>query len=159
MYSIRRIQKEDQPRLRKFWVERWGDETIVAHGVVYRVDTMDGFLAMEGREIVGLITLAHSDAGCEIVSIDSVHEEKGVGTALIEAVVKAARESGCGRLFLITTNDNLPALGFFQKRGFELVSVHRGAVNESRKIKLSIPLIGHDGIPLRDEIELELRLA
>lgn len=158
MITFRRITREDQARLRKFWVERWGDETIVAHGVVYRVDTMDGFLALEGREIVGLITLAHSDQGCEIVSIDSVQEQKGVGTGLIEAVIREAREKGCKRLYLITTNDNLPALGFFQKRGFELVAVHRGAVNESRKIKLSIPLTGHDGIPMRDEIELEMNL-
>jgi DNA-3-methyladenine glycosylase I len=158
MITIRPITREDQPRLRKFWVDRWGDETIVAHGVVYRVDTMDGFLALDGRDIAGLITLAHSEVGCEIVSIDSVHEEKGVGTALIEAVIKEARENGCKRLFLITTNDNLQALGFFQKRGFELVALHRGAVTESRKIKISIPLTGHDGIPLRDEIELEMNL-
>ena len=158
MITIRNMTREDQPRVRKFWVERWGDETIVAHGDVYHVDTMDGFIAMDGREIVGLITLAHSDDGCEIVSIDSVHEEKGVGTSLLEAVIKAAREHGCKRLFLITTNDNLPALGFFQKRGFELSALHRGAVNESRKIKLSIPLTGHDEIPIRDELELEMNL-
>lgn len=65
---------------------------------------------------------------------------------------------GCQRVFLITTNDNLNALGFYQKRGFELVAVHRGAVNESRKAKPSIPLIGYDGILLRDEIELEMLL-
>ncbi|MCL4528974.1 MAG: GNAT family N-acetyltransferase [Chloroflexi bacterium] len=158
MITIRSITREDQPRLRKFWVERWGDETIVAHGVVYRVDTMDGFLALDGREIVGTITLAHSDDDCEIVSIDSVREEKGIGTSLLEAAIKAAREKGCKRLFLITTNDNLPALGFFQKRGFELSALHRGAVNESRKIKLSIPPTGHDDIPIRDELELEMNL-
>ncbi len=158
MITIRRIVHEDQPRLRKFWVERWGDEIVVAHGVAYHVDTMDGFIALDGRDIVGLITLAHSENGCEIVSIDSVHEEKGVGTALIEAVTREAREKGCKRLFLITTNDNLQALGFFQKRGFELSALHRGAVNESRKIKPSIPLTGHDNIPIRDELELEMNL-
>lgn len=159
MITIRPITREDQPRLRRFWVERWGDEIIVAHGVAYHVDTMEGFLALDGKEIVGMITLAHSDEGCEIVSIDSVHEEKGVGTSLLEAVIKAAREKGCQRLFLITTNDNLPALSFFQKRGFVLSALHRGAVNESRKIKLSIPLTGHDDIPIRDELELEMDLT
>ena len=62
------------------------------------------------------------------------------------------------RVFLITTNDNMHALRYYQKRGSELVAVHRGAVNESRKIKPSIPLTGMDGIPLRDEIELEMNL-
>ncbi len=158
MITIRSITREDQPRLRKFWVERWGGEIIVAHGVVYHVDTMDGFLALDGKEIVGLITLAHSQDSCEIVSIDSIHEDKGVGTSLLEAVIQAAREKGCKRLFLITTNDNLQALGFFQKRGFELSALRRGAVNESRKIKLGIPLTGHDDIPIRDELELEMNL-
>jgi GNAT superfamily N-acetyltransferase len=77
---------------------------------------------------------------------------------LINAVVEEARKRNCTRIFLITTNDNLNALGFYQKRGFELVAIHRGAVNESRKIKPGIPLMGNDGIPLRDEIELELTL-
>jgi N-acetylglutamate synthase-like GNAT family acetyltransferase len=77
---------------------------------------------------------------------------------LINAVLGEARKQNCGRVFLITTNDNMQALRFYQKRGFELVAVHRGAVNESRKIKPSISLIGNDGIPLRDEIELEMIL-
>lgn len=158
MLIIRRITSDDLPRLRKFWAERWGDEFVVAHGVVYHPDLLDGFLAMDGNDVIGLITLAHSDDGCEIVSLDSLREDKGIGSALIKEVIKAAREKGCQRLFLITTNDNLRALGFYQKRGFELVAIHRGAVNESRKIKPNIPLVGENGIPLRDEIELEMSL-
>jgi GNAT superfamily N-acetyltransferase len=76
----------------------------------------------------------------------------------MNAVVDEARKQNCERVFLATTNDNLHALRFYQKRGFELVAVHRGAVNESRKIKPGIPLIGNDGIPIRDEIELEMNL-
>ena len=158
MLIIRRIQPEDLPRLRKFWMERWGDDFVVAHGVVYHPDLLDGFLAMDGNDVIGLITLAHSDDGCEIVSLDSLREDKGIGSTLIKEVIKAAREQGCRRLFLITTNDNLRALGFYQKRGFQLVAVHRGAVDESRKIKPNIPLVGENGIPLRDEIELEMSL-
>jgi DNA-3-methyladenine glycosylase I len=158
MLIIRRLTREDLPQVRKFWKQRWGDEFVVAHGVSYHPDLLDGFLAMDGREMVGLITLAHSDDGCEIVSLDSLREDIGIGTALIDEVAKAAREIGCKRLFLITTNDNLHALGFYQKRGFEIVAIHRGAVNESRKVKPSIPLVGENGIPLRDEIELEMSL-
>jgi ribosomal protein S18 acetylase RimI-like enzyme len=158
MVNIRRLMPEDLPRLRRFWKERWGDEFVVAHGVVYRPDLLDGFLMWEAGEIIGLITVAHAGDACEIVSLDSLREDKGIGSALIQAVVRAAREKGCRRLFLITTNDNLRALGFFQKRGFEISAVNRGAINESRKIKPGIPLIGENGIPLRDEIELEMKL-
>ena len=158
MTKIRRITPSDISRVRRFWKEYWGDEYIVARGVVHHPELLDGFFAWDGTEIIGLITVAHSDAGCEIVSLDSLREDKGVGSALIDAIIKAAREKGCKRLFLITTNDNLHALGFFQKRGFAISAVHRGAVNESRKIKPGIPQIGMNGIPLRDEIEMEMNL-
>jgi DNA-3-methyladenine glycosylase I len=82
----------------------------------------------------------------------------GIGTALIEAVADEAGKRGCRRVTLSTTNDNLHSLGFYQRRGFELVSIRRGAVTESRKRKPGIPLLGENEIPLRDEIELELRL-
>jgi RimJ/RimL family protein N-acetyltransferase len=82
-----------------------------------------------------------------------------VGTALIEAVTEAAREAGCRRLWLITTNDNLHALRFYQRRGFRLAALHRDGITESRRQKPSIPLIGLDGIPIRDEIELEMALT
>ena len=64
-----------------------------------------------------------------------------------------------GLLSCRASNDNPPALRFYQKRGFALVAVHANAVERSRQIKPEIPLIGRGGIPIRDEIELELRTA
>lgn len=57
-----------------------------------------------------------------------------------------------------SSNDNLNALRFYQKYGFTLVALYPNALAQSRKLKPQIPLIGNDGIPLRDEIELELDL-
>jgi len=57
-----------------------------------------------------------------------------------------------------TTNDNLNALRFYQKRGFVLAAVYPEAIERARKIKPTISLIGYEGIPLRDEIELEMPL-
>jgi len=158
MISIRRLTIYDLPHLRQVWKENWGDEFVVAHGVIYYPDTLDGFIALDGDEWIGEITHTISENECEVVSLDSAREGMGVGTMLIQKVVEEAREKGCRRIFLITTNDNLNALGFYQKRGFELVAVHRGAINESRKIKPGISLIGANNIPLRDEIELEMLL-
>jgi DNA-3-methyladenine glycosylase I len=155
---IRRLTKTDLPRLRQFWKQNWGDEFVVAHGVIYHPDTLDGFIAFDDKEWVGEITYSFTEDGCEIVSLDSMREGQGLGTKLIHAVMEEARKHDCKRVFLITTNDNLNALGFYQKRGFEMVKINRGAVNESRKIKPSIPLVGMNNIPLRDEIELEIIL-
>ncbi len=157
--NYRRSVLQDTSQIRDFWREHWGDEFIVAHGEVYHPEGLEGLVALDGSQWVGLVTYKILGGECEIVSLDSLREGEGIGTSLIEQVVQEARQAACARVFLITTNDNLEALGFYQKRGFELVRVNRGAVNRSRKIKPTIPLIGMHGIPLRDELELEMTLG
>jgi ribosomal protein S18 acetylase RimI-like enzyme len=151
--NIRRLTQNDLPRLRDFWTKQWGSEIIVVHNEIVRYDEVDGFIY---DDWAGVITFMIRGEECEITSLDSLHEGKGIGTALINEVLRKAKEKKCRRVFLITTNDNLHALGFYQRRGFELVAIHRGAVNESRKLQPSIPLIGENNIPLCDEIELEI---
>ena len=107
---------------------------------------------------MGLLTYTIDGDSCEIVTIDAMVERRGVGSLLIAAVEDAARDAGCTRLWLITTNDNEGALGFYRANGFELVAVHEGAVARSRELKPSIPLVNEAGVPIQDEIEMERRL-
>jgi len=158
MTFLRRLTRDDLPRLRQFWVEHWDGEEMITRGNIYHPEQLDGFVLEDGNEWIGLLTFFVKDNECEVTSFDSLREGHGIGTKLINAVMDEARKQNCRRVFLITTNDNMHALRFYQKRGFELVALYRGAVNESRKIKPSIPLTGFDGIPLRDEIELEMKL-
>jgi ribosomal protein S18 acetylase RimI-like enzyme len=157
MPTLRRLTQDDLPRLRQFWIEHWGAEEMIARGNVYRPEQLDGFVVQDKSEWIGLLTFVIRDGECEVTSLDSLREGRGIGSLLIDKAVEEARAGDCRRLFLITTNDNLHALGFYQKRGFEIVAVYRGAVNESRKRKPSIPLVGMNAIPLRDEIELEIK--
>jgi hypothetical protein len=129
---------------------------VISRGKVHDARKLPGFVARSAGNNVGLATYRLSSQECELVTLDSWQENLGVGTSLIEAVKRVAIKAGCARIWLITTNDNLHALGFYQKRGFHLVAVHCGALAESRKIKPSIPEIGFGGIPLRDELELEM---
>jgi len=158
MFSIRPFGNVDRPWVRQWMIDHWGAELMIAHGDKIYPAEFPGFVAESGADKVGLITYALRDDGCEILSLDSLVEGQGIGLALIEAVRRIAIDNGICRLWLITTNDNLNALRFYQKRGFELVKIHRRAVDESRKIKPSIPLLGNYGIPIRDEIELEMML-
>ena len=57
-------------------------------------------------------------------------------------------------LWLTTTNDNLDALRFYQRRGFRLAEMRAGAIERYRGRKPSIPLLGEFAIPLRDELRL-----
>jgi len=148
----------DREWVSEFMLVHWGSNKVVSRGVVYYPQDLPGFVAMYDGEKVGLVTYNITGTNCEIVTINSIRLFAGVGTALIEAVRDIALKSGCKRLWLITTNDNMNALRFYQKRGFVLVAIHRDALDISRKLKPEISLIGNDGIPLRDEIELEMLL-
>ena len=156
--SLRRLTSEDVPRLRQFWNDHWSGEFIVTRGFIHQPDQVEGFVAEEADYWTGLITYKIAHDECEVISLDGLREGEGIGTMLLRKVVEEARIRNCKRIFLITTNDNLYALGFYQRRDFEIAAVYRGAMNESRKIKPGIPEIGHNHIPLRDEIELEMLL-
>ncbi len=109
-------------------------------------------------QLLGMLTYVpgHDWRQCEILTLHAGEQWHGTGTALIETAGQLARRQGCSRLWVITTNDNVDALRFYQRRGFCLVRVHRGAVDRSRaSLKPEIPTVGAYGIPLRDEIELE----
>lgn len=153
--DVRPLHDDDRSWVDELVRERWGAPTVVAHGRVYRPAELAGFVAVEGGETLGLATYELDGDACEVVTIDALVEGRGVGSALLEAVAEAARAAGCHRVWLITTNDNLRALAFYQKRGFELAALHRGAVDAARRLKPEISRIGAGGIPLRDELELE----
>ena len=158
-FHIQPLKPEDRDWVSGLITRRWGAETVVGHGATYHPAQLPGFVAVSGSEKLGLVTHHIEGNHCEIVTIDSLRPATGIGMALIEAVKKVACQTRCKRLWLITTNDNLNALRFYQKRGFVLVAVHRNAVDRARQQKPEIPLIGEDGIPLRDEIELEMILG
>ncbi len=149
---------EDREEVKRYLRHHWGSHMIVTQGHVHDASALPGYVALLGEDIVGLITYNIEEDNCEIVSLNSSIQGVGVGTALLKPVEMHAGDQNCSRLWLITTNDNQPALGFYQKRGFTIVTIHHDAIKESRKIKPEIPLLGVDGIPIRDEIELALDL-
>jgi N-acetylglutamate synthase-like GNAT family acetyltransferase len=157
-FCIRPVNSDDGDWIAQFITQRWGAEFIAAHYEVFHCRDLPGFIAVEREKKVGLLTYKIVAGDCEIVSLDSLRPCAGIGTSLIDAVKRAAVESGCRWLWLVTTNDNMNALRFYQKRGFSMVKINRNAIEFARKLK-PVPLIGVDGIPLRDEIELEMILG
>lgn len=154
---IRRLTADDRGWVAEFIASHWGADLMVVHGVSYQLSKLPGFCAIQDNNPVGLVTYRVKGQDCEIVSLDSLREGQGIGSALLQEVERVASERGCSRLWLVTTNDNLNALRFYQRRGFVLAALQRDAVATARRIKPEIPLIGQHGIPIRDEIELERR--
>ena len=156
-FVLRPAAEADRPWLRHFMRDHWGAEAMITRGRTCYPAENPAILADSGTEIVGVVTYEFLGDECEITSLNA-HYTGGIGARLLEEAVAAARARGCRRVWLITTNDNLNALKFYQKRGWRLVAVYPGAVDESRKLKPQISRVGENGIPLHDEIELEFRL-
>jgi N-acetylglutamate synthase-like GNAT family acetyltransferase len=153
--TIRRARPDDRPVLEDF-LRRWHSLRVARRGEVVHPLDFPQLLAERDGEIVGVLTYVVDGPACEILTLHADDRRKGVGTALIDEVKRVAREAGCTGLCVITTNDNVDALRFYQRRDFRLAELRAGAVDDSRaRLKPEIPVIGDHGIPLRDEIELE----
>jgi GNAT superfamily N-acetyltransferase len=140
-------------------VRDFGAPIVVSAGQVFRPADLDGLIAVDGKARVGLVTLHAEGDRCELVSINSLVPGRGIGQALLDAAKDYARARGCRTLWLVTTNDNTRALRTYQRAGMRISAVRLGAIEEARRIKPEIPLLGEDGIPIRDEIELAIDLA
>ncbi|MBN1355582.1 GNAT family N-acetyltransferase [bacterium] len=144
--------------MENFLVAHWGSAEIVTRGKMHHAGKLPGFICMHNHAIVGLITYRILNDSCEIITLNSLIRRCGIGSALMDAVKQEAYRKGCRRLWLITTNDNTPAIRFYQKWGMHITDIYPDAMVYSRKLKPSIPRTGCDGIPIRDEIEMEIGL-
>jgi len=156
--KIRAIRPTDTAWIRELFIQKWAGDFMIIRGKAYQLEELSGYIAELNNKKVGLITFKVTGEELEITSLNSLLETKGVGTALVSRVIGLAKTKRLKNIRLITTNDNLNALGFWQKRGFKLFRIYPDALEIARKLKPALPLIGENGIPLRDEIELEMKL-
>ena len=158
-FTIHKITDKD-----KNWVleitRQWGADFIVSRGrKIYPVEIEGYFAIAEDGERVGMVTYEVIDNQCEIVTLDAFEKFQGIGTTLLKRVIDEMKKRKVTRLWLITTNDNLDGIRFYQRHGWTLCAVHVNALENSRKIKPSIPKIGLHGIPMLHEIEFEYVLG
>jgi GNAT superfamily N-acetyltransferase len=156
---IRPVNEGDRPLLAWLVAELWGSEEVAVHGDLLRPGELPGFIAERARRVAGLLTYQLVGDTLEIVTLNAIDRRAGIGTLLIEATVRTARHFRCRDIRLTTTNDNVDALRFYQRRGFRLAELRPGAVDRSRQDKPQIPRVGDYGIPLHDEIDLTLRVS
>jgi N-acetylglutamate synthase-like GNAT family acetyltransferase len=159
-YTIRAVEDTDRAWVLDLIKDQWGEEYVVVHGDVIIPHLLPGYLAISANaEAIGLVTYQIRGDVCEIITLNSLIENQGVGAKLIEAVADEARRSDCRRLCLTTTNENQRAIEFYRKRGFKLKEIHKGAVDRAREIKPSIPKLSPQGIPIGDEWVFEIELT
>jgi GNAT superfamily N-acetyltransferase len=157
---VRPLQPADRGWLEAALREHTAGPPIVSRGRRFDGLALTGLVAVQGEEVAGVVLydLDRDRDACEVVFLAALLDGVGAGTVLLAAVADLAREAGCRRAWLVTTNDNTRAIRFYQRRGWDLVALHHDALDRSRELKPTIPRIGADGIPLRHELEFELLL-
>ena len=155
--SVRPVEDSDRDWLRKT-LTQLGQLRIVSRGrLTEDTEKLPGFLAERGGAKVGYALVRIERDELEVVALEALTRREGIGTALLAAAADEARRARCARAWLITTNDNLDAVRFYQRRGWDLVALHRDAVTAGRRLKPEIPMVGDYGLPIRHELEFELR--
>lgn len=137
--------------------EAWG-EVVVTRGEVIPLASLQ-FLAARDDEgtLVGAVGFRLAENSMEVVTMNAFLRRRGVGTALLRRAAEEARAAGAWRLFLTTTDANIPAIAFYLHCGLRMAALHENALGWAREVKPSIPTAS-GGVPLRDEIEFELLL-
>jgi GNAT superfamily N-acetyltransferase len=155
MMLVRPKLDTDEPAVAVF-LRQWHADVVARLGRLERPLDHPALLVERCAELTGVLTYVFAGDSCEILTLHAAEPRRGVGSALISAVGPLAREHGCRRLWVLTTNDNLDALRFYQRRGFSLSELHPGAVAAARvRLKSEIPVTGNHKIPIRDELVLE----
>jgi GNAT superfamily N-acetyltransferase len=157
--TIRPIEDRERGELDRLVSERWGSPYVASRGSRHRVSELECLVAVDAERWLGVAAYRLEAGAVELVLLEAFEPRRGAGTALLDEVVARAREAGARRLWLVTTNDNVDALRFYQRRGMRLVRLRLDAVTQARaQLKPEIPLLGESDIPIRDELELELPL-
>ncbi len=156
--AVRDLETHDQPWMHDFLVTYNHSLRVVSRGTLHHVPQLPGLIATYNAIPSALLTYHVANLEFEVVTLHAAVQRQGLGARLLAVGRDRACKLGCHRLWLITTNDNEPAIRFYERQGMALVAIHHNALHASRKLKPEIPHFGLGGNPLRDEIEFEFRL-
>lgn len=155
-FTIRPIT--DRAFLEELLRLRWSGGALLLHDKVIAPSDVEALAAYDGDRLAGVATWRLEGNVLYMFTLNNITDQRGVGVALLGAMMKLGRGQGAPLIRAIVTNDNLNALGFYQRRGFRIIAVYPGAVDTIRAMNPNVPLIGAHRIPIRDEIELEREL-
>lgn len=154
----RPIIDSDRSQIAEFIAQRWHSRKVISQGKAYYPHEEEGFVDWRDGVLAGLLTYVLHGDEMELLTLDSTMPGHGIGSTLTLMAIDVARRKNVRRVTLCTTNDNTRAMAFYQRMGFRMVRINVGAVDEARKLKPEIPDVGIDGIPMHDEVVMELSL-
>lgn len=158
--QIRLSTPEEEATILEFWLHFWDDPEMDCFGKTYRAVDLPALLAVEGDRVVGLLSYAVERRwkAINIVALQVLPAEQGRGgaAALVRTLEVEARRMGIDRLIVATSNDNLLALYFYQRLGFQISTIKVGQLAPEDPEE---EFVGVGRIAVRDEVRLEKRVG
>lgn len=158
-FVIKPINKNDREWIIDLLTNHWISPKIVSREKIHDATKLPGFIAWQENKPIGLLTYCVENNECEIVTLDSLIENIGIGSSLIDTLKKITSDNRYKRLWCITTNNNQKAIQYYRNRGFKIKKVYKNAMEISRKLKPEIPLVDNNGVSIKDEVELEIKIS
>jgi ribosomal protein S18 acetylase RimI-like enzyme len=150
------VRGEERSAVREFVRRFWGEEEQLTFDGKFRVAELPGFVAKAQERVIGFISFSPTSDALLVVALGVLPRYQccGIGRRLIRKVEVEARKLGKIKVLVSTSNDDLPALGFYQSRGFQIFEVKPNVIAE----KHAKILRGIGGLPVRDELRLQKML-
>jgi ribosomal protein S18 acetylase RimI-like enzyme len=151
-WELRDAVASDRAGIEEICDRVWGETEIDAFGRTFDVLECDNIVAEADGKLAGLLSLAidRGELAIVMLSVYPEHQGSGIGGSLLDAASARAEEAQLPLVKVATTNDDLPALYFYQRHGFVIYEIDTGSVVDHHGAVLS----GFAGIPIRDEVRL-----
>ena len=127
VWQVQPLAAPQRQALEPLLRENWGGPLIASRGRLLDARLLPGLWVGETGNLLGYLLYHPEGDQWEVALLEALEQGRGVGSSLLGAVEELARRCGCKRLWLVTTNDNIHALAFYQRRGFSLAALHRDA--------------------------------
>jgi len=150
---VREASASDRVKALELFRHVFRPAQLVSYGEAISLDEAAAFVAETDEGIAGALAWRPFDGALHILALatDPMHQRAGVGGHLVAEAELLARRQNWPRVIVTITNDNLPALYFYQRRGYRLSAVLRDSIAAQTRDQKAI---GFAGIPILDEIQL-----
>lgn len=157
-FTVRRVTSEgERSTIRKFVTRFWGEEEQLTFDRKFAVAELPAYVAKVENHTIGFISFGETREAVIVVAMGVLPQYQyfGIGKRLIRKVEIEAKRLRKRKMLVSTSNDDLPALAFYQSRGFHIYEVKPNVIAQ----KHGAVLRGIGGLPVRDELRLQKTLG
>ncbi|MGC9345691.1 MAG: GNAT family N-acetyltransferase, partial [Candidatus Bathyarchaeales archaeon] len=132
-YVIDKVNTDkEREKIREFVQRFWGEQEQLTFDRKFMVAELPAYVAKVENNIIGLISFSEVNEAVIIVALGVLPQYQGfgVGRSLIGQVEAEAKKMQKKELLVSTSNDDLPALAFYQSLEFQIYEVKPNVIAE-----------------------------